>query len=70
MKTIATLAAAAALLIGLAGTAPAETPGAESGPRIAKKKSVGVGPCSYIVYDENGVPHRVGWYCPKAPAGD
>ena len=70
MKLIATLTVAMALSIGLAGTASAETPGAERGPRIVKKRYVKNGVCTYIVYDEHGRQHRMGWYCGKARAGN
>ena len=40
MKTLATLTAAIALSIGLAGTASAARPGAEIGPQFTKESSI------------------------------
>ncbi len=48
MKILATLAAVAALSIGLAGTTSAATPDAELGPQITKKEtSIAQAACFY-----------------------
>ena len=47
MKSIITFAAAAALSIGLAGTASATSPGAEIGLQVSKQSSIAPVACYY-----------------------
>jgi hypothetical protein len=55
MKTLATLTAAIALSIGLAGTASATQPGAEIGPQFSKETSIAQAACYYrYFYVSNG----------------
>ena len=66
MKTLATLTAAIALSIGLAGTASAAQPGADIGPRITKETSIAQAACYYrYFYVTNGYQYRYfyRWYC-------
>ena len=65
MKSLLTLAAAAALSIGLAGTAAA-SPDAEIGPHISKESSVAPTACYYrYFYVTDGYQYRYfyRWYC-------
>ena len=50
MKTLATLTAAIALSIGLAGTASATTPDAEIGPQVGTESSIAKTYCFYRYY--------------------
>ena len=66
MKSLLTLAAAAALSIGLAGTAAAASPDAEIGPQITKENSVAQAYCYYrYFYVTDGYQYRYfyRWYC-------
>ncbi len=67
MKTLATLAAVAALSIGLAGTASATSPDAEIGPQITQKEtSIAQAACFYrYFYVTDGYNYRYfyRWYC-------
>ena len=66
MKTLATLTAAIALSIGLAGTASATSPGAEIGPQITKENSIAQATCFYrYFYVTDGYQYRYfyRYYC-------
>jgi len=66
MKTLATLTAAIALSIGLAGTASAAQPGAEIGPQVSKETSIAQAGCYYrYFYVTNGYQYLYfyRWYC-------
>ena len=66
MKTLATLTAAIALSLGLAGTASAAQPGADIGPQITKESAVAPTACYYrYFYVTNGYQYRYfyRWYC-------
>jgi len=66
MKTLATLTAAIALSIGLAGTAAASQLGAEIGPQITKESSIAQAYCYYrYFYVTDGYNYRYfyRWYC-------
>ena len=54
MKSLVTLAALAALSVGLAGTASAETPTMEFGPQVSTESSIA--PAGYYYYY-----YRQGW---------
>jgi hypothetical protein len=66
MKTLATLTAAIALSIGLAGAASAKSPDAEIGPQITKESSIAQAACYYrYFYVTDGYHYRYfyRWYC-------
>ena len=66
MKTLATLTAAIALSIGLAGTASATSPDSEIGPQITKESSIAQTGCYYrYFYVTDGYQYRYfyRWYC-------
>ena len=63
MKTLATLAAVAALSLGLAGTASATSPDAEIGPKVGTEASVAQAGCHYrYFYVTDGYNYRY-FYC-------
>ena len=66
MKTIATLAAVAALSLGLAGTASATTPDSEIGPKVSTESSIAKAGCFYrYFYVTDGYNYRYfyRYYC-------
>ena len=66
MKTIITFAAAAALSLGLAGTAAANSPDATIDPKVSTEQGVAPAGCYYrYFYVTDGYQYRYfyRWYC-------